>query len=221
VEISYSHRFVFVHVYRVGGQSMRAALRPYCHVPEPPRLARVPGVRKLTGRRSIYALREHNHGHIRARELREALPPDVFDGFFKFAFVRNPWDWQLSIYHFVRQLTEHPDHAFFQTFQRFEDYLDWRVHTAGPELQSEFVTDESGELLVDFLGRYESLAEDFARVCERVGIDAPLPHRNASVHGDFRDYYTPATEALVREAYAEDVERFGYRFDRQNDARPG
>jgi hypothetical protein len=53
----------------------------------------VPVVRKLAGRRSLYAVREYNHGHIKARELREALPPEAFDGFFKFAFVRNPWDW--------------------------------------------------------------------------------------------------------------------------------
>ena len=86
MEISCDRSFIFVHVYRVGGQSISAALRPHCVVPDPPRLARVPVLRKLASGRSLYALRERNHGHITARELRDALPAEVFEGFFKFAF---------------------------------------------------------------------------------------------------------------------------------------
>ena len=211
MELSYSHRFIFVHVYRVGGQSVSAALRPYVHIPQP-RFARVPVLRRL-GTGGLYGLREHNFGHIKAKELKAALPPETFDSFYKFAFVRNPWDWQVSIYHYVRQRTDHRDHQFFKTFGGFEDYLDWRIHTKGAERQSEFVLDDSGELLVDFVGRYETLARDFATVCERIGIDCSLPHRNRSAHDDFRRYYTPETRALIAEAYAEDIERFGYAFD--------
>jgi hypothetical protein len=220
VELSYSHRFIFVHVYRVGGQSVGAALRPYCHVPPAPRLARVPFLRKL-GPSGLYGLRERNYGHITARELKAELPPEVFDDFFKFAFVRNPWDWQVSIYHYITQRSDHPHHEFFNAFRGFDDYLDWRINRAGPELQSEFVLDDSGEPLVDFVGRYESLANDFAEVCNRVRVECRLPHRNRSAHGDFRQYYTAETEALVREAYGEDIERFGYEFAPQSDARPG
>jgi hypothetical protein len=212
MELSHSHRFIFVHVYRAAGQSISQALRPYCVVPRPSLAARVPVVRRLA-RRQLYDLREHNHGHIRASELKAALPAEVFDSFFKFAFVRNPWDWQVSIYHYVLQRTDHPDHDFYGSLRTFEAYLDWRIQTEGAELQSEFVLDESGELLVDFVGRYETLAEDFGTVCERIGINCALPHVNGSKHRDFRDCYTPETRALVEDAYRADIERFGYAFD--------
>jgi hypothetical protein len=213
MELSYSHRFIFIHVYRVGGQSIAAALRPYAHIPGR-RVARVPLLKKL-GRRQINRLREHNHGHIKAKDLEPQLPAETFDSFFKFAFVRNPWDWHVSIYHYVLQRPDHPDHDFYRSLGGFEDYLDWRIHRAGAELQTEFVLSDDGELAVDFVGRYESFGQDFAAVCERVGIPYALPHRNRSEHRDFREYYTPETKALVAEAYRDDIEFFGYEFDRQ------
>ena len=211
MEISYSHRFIFIHVYRVAGQSVSAALKPYSHVPRRRAIDRVPLVRRI-GYPRIRKLIEHRHGHIKAKELRASVP-ELFDPFFKFAFVRNPWDWQVSIYHYVRQRTDHPDHDFFCGFRDFEDYLGWRIHDQGPELQCEFVLDDAGELIVDFVGHFETLAEDFGTVCEHVGIESALPHRNRSTRTDFRDYYTPETRALVADAYRGDIEFFGYEFD--------
>jgi hypothetical protein len=218
VELSYSHRFIFIHVYRAGGQSVSAALRPYTVVPRGT-LARVPILRRF-GDARLFALREHNYGHITARELRAALPARQFDSFFTFSFVRNPWSWQVSVYHYVKQRPEHPFHQDWEAFRSFDDYLDWRVNTAVPELQGDFVYGDSGELLVDFVGRYETLERDFGTVCERIGIASALPHKNRSIHDDFREYYSPQTRALVAEAYREDIERFGYEFDEQGPLEP-
>lgn len=213
MELSYSHRFIFIHVYRVGGQSLSAVLRPYSYTPRLP-IARVPVLRNL-GKARISALREQGWGHIKAKELRAALPAHTFDSFYKFAFVRNPWDWQVSTYHYIRQRLDHPDHDFFNSFRSFDDYLDWRIHKEGPELQSEFVLSDSGELLVDFVGRYETLSRDCATVCNRIGIECSLPHRNRSTHANFRDYYSPQAKTLVADAYKDDIEFFGFDFDQQ------
>ena len=79
-------------------------------------------------------------------------------------------------------------------------------------LQSEFVTDAEGRVIVDFVGRFERLAEDFAHVCRTIGVEAELPHVNPSRHADYRTYYSDHSRALVAEHFAEDIERFGYRF---------
>jgi sulfotransferase famil protein len=216
MELSYSHRFIFIHVYRAAGQSISQAVKPYSADPAR-RLMRVPVARRLAARRIAKArvLWEHNYGHIKAKELKRALPPSVFDPFYKFAFVRNPWAWQVSVYHYVRQNRAHPDHERYSRFTSLEHYLDWRIHSEGAELQKDFVLGDSGELLVDFVGRYESLEEDFAYVCNRVGMACSLPHKNSSAHGDYRGYYTAHARALVAEAYREDIELFGYEFDEQ------
>jgi hypothetical protein len=211
MELSYRHQFIFIHVYRAGGQSVSEALRPHADVPMPA-LSRIPLLRRSFDGR-LYEVRAHNYGHIKAKELQARFPQHELDGFFKFAFVRNPWDWHVSVYHYVRQRPKHPNYAFFKAFRDFDEYLDWRVHTMGAELQSEFVCDASGNLLVDFVGHYETLDEDFAAVSRRLGIETTLPHKDGSSHLDFRDYYSTASRELVAEAYREDIERFGYAFD--------
>ena len=217
--ISYSRRFIFIHVYRVAGNSLMEALKPFAHDPE--RFINVPLLRRLL-KRQIELHRElsgRNYGHITAKELKAELPARVFDNFYKFTFVRNPWDLQVSIYHFVLQYTNHPRHEFFKTFGSFEKFLEWRLVNM-KDLQKEFVVGESGELLVDFVGRYEAIARDFQTVCQRIGIPYLLPHKNSSSHKDFRQYYTPETRAMVAEAYKEDIDYFGYTFDEQENLPP-
>jgi hypothetical protein len=208
VLLSHSHRFIFIHVYKTGGTSIRVALEPFAYLPEWPWWQRV----RLRLGRTVVRTPPALGWHPRAVEVRAALPADVFAGYFKFAFVRNPWDWQVSLYHYV---LEHPEHDLYPGVSQmadFEEFLLWRA-AHDRRLQTTAVTDAGGSLLVDFLGRFENLREDFATACSIVGVRAVLGHLNESRHGDYRSYYTPRTVRLVEEHWAEDIERFGYTFE--------
>jgi hypothetical protein len=74
------------------------------------------------------------------------------------------------------------------------------------------LVDESGNLLVNFVGKFENLDEDFQSICRKVGISASLPHVNKSKRTCYQDYYDPETRDLTARLYAEDIERFGYAF---------
>jgi hypothetical protein len=206
--LSHSHRFLFVHVYKTGGVSIRAALEPYAELPGWPLWQRF----RLRLGLPVARRAPELGWHPRAVDVRAALPEAVFDGYFKFAFVRNPWDWQVSLYHYILEHPEHDQHARVARLGGFEKYLRWRVRH-DRRLQSDSLTDSFGRLLVDFVGRFEALREDFAAVCARLGVRARLGHLNGSSHGDYRAYYTPRTRRLVEEHWGEDVGRFGYRFD--------
>ena len=66
---------------------------------------------------------------------------------------------------------------------------------------------------IDFLGRFESFEEDFARVCRRLGLPSDeVPHRNRSEHAPYRSYYDDKTVERVGNFYERDVRLFGYRF---------
>jgi hypothetical protein len=198
--VSTRHRFAFIHVYKVAGTSVRTALRPYA---DGQLLDRI---RRWLGHPPRYS------PHLTAAEARRQLGPEEFDRAFTFAFVRNLWDWQVSLYSFMLHNANHPQHELVNSFSSFVEYLDWRVNE-DLRLQSDFVTDAHGRQLLDFIGRYESLETDFARVCETIGIPAQLPHRNKSQRtDDYRAYYSQTTRALVRDAFAEDIERFNYSF---------
>jgi hypothetical protein len=139
---------------------------------------------------------------------------------FKFAFVRNPWDVQVSSYHHIRRERPH----LLRDIGDFESFLRWKLDPQRPyhyiidtsiELQSDYLIDLKGNSIVDYVGRYERLEEDFREVCRRIGIRVPqLPHkRKARDRSGYRKYYGEETTRLVAEHFKRDIEMFGYRFD--------
>jgi hypothetical protein len=78
--------------------------------------------------------------------------------------------------------------------------------------QLDFITDDNGNLLVDYIGRFENLEEDF-RKTGLVASGARLPHINKSSHTDYRSYYTDETREIVGRRHAKNCEFFGYQFD--------
>jgi hypothetical protein len=85
--------------------------------------------------------------------------------------------------------------------------------------QFEFLCDESNNLAVDFVGRYENLIPDLISVCTNKHI--PMreiwlkghPFCNVGNYsGNYREYYTKETIDIVRNLYKKDVEAFGYDF---------
>lgn len=217
--LSVKYNFLFVHTAKTGGTSIRAALSRY----------------RYAGRYGIPAfivhkldqLTGHYIGakfprHAKAIAAREMLPRELYDRLFKFAFVRNPWDLQVSSFHHIRR--ERPQ-LMGPYLEDFEGFLRWKLDPERPyqyhidtsiELQSDYVVDLQGKLIVDYIGRYEQLHEDFATICARIGIPVPeLPHKRAATDRkkDFRSYYNDETAELVAQRFARDIELFGYTFD--------
>ena len=78
--------------------------------------------------------------------------------------------------------------------------------------QVDWISDESGNFLVDFIGRFEQLERDFTVVCSHLGRTAPLPHTKKSFSRDHQDVYDERTAQIIAEAFAPDIEAFGYDF---------
>jgi hypothetical protein len=218
--LSIKHNFLFVHVAKTGGTSVRDALQPLrwrdpwyyaqglCH-----RLNELSGDRIGT--------KFPRHAKVVAAQ--ELLDGKFFKGLFKFTFVRNPWDLQVSSFHHISRSWPH----LVQGREEFGDFLRWRLDPERPfephvetsnQLQTDALTDLRGEVLVDFIGRFERLQDDFDQVCRTIGIPTPsLGHKRKSAKRkkDYRGYYTDETAALVAEFFARDIEILGYSFDPQ------
>src|SRR5882724_1845690 len=203
--------FLFVHIEKAAGSSIQIALRPVATSAKNYRWRRrlcwLGAVNRL-GLYRILALPEHAD----ARLVKRCLPAPVYDGLFKFAFVRNPWDRLVSRYaHLLRSKDRHR-HEMVKRMKSFEEFIAWEIKRRSA-YQFEYVTGKDGRSIVDFVGRYERLAEDFATVCARIGVKAELPHANVSEHRDYRSYYTPESRDLVARHFRRDIEMFGYDFD--------
>jgi hypothetical protein len=205
--INEKHNYIYVHVYKVAGQSVKLALRRYDYRFLP--VLRTP-LAKIVESPQAYTFRSLD-AHSTAAQIRDHLGQEKWDSMFSFSFVRNPWDWQVSLYHFIQINKFNPQRRMVSEMT-FDEYIRWRV-AEDRHLQKDFVYDRHDNLLVDFVGKLEHLHDDFATVCGRIGIDANLPHENASVHGAWRSYYNDETIKLIADAYAPDIEAFGYTFE--------
>ncbi|MEM9884883.1 MAG: sulfotransferase family 2 domain-containing protein [Bacteroidota bacterium] len=200
--ISHSKQFIFIHNYKVAGTSIRAALGKY-------RLSPLHRFQMKIG------LRAKNHhkisdNHLTALQIKEKLSNKAFDQYFKFGFVRNPWDWQASLYRYALKNKKHKQHEIISRMKDFESYLKWRVKHDF-RLQKAFFYDENDNCLVNFIGKYENLAPDFQYVCQQIKVKEHLEHRNQSQKRQaYLKAYTSETIALVQEYYAEDIATFGY-----------
>ncbi|MBV8809366.1 MAG: sulfotransferase family 2 domain-containing protein [Acidobacteriaceae bacterium] len=226
--VAHSHRFIFIHVPKTAGRSVLNAFRNAGisfeldglnlwnllegHYRKADLLRRV---------RAIYpvnSLANFPQGHLPATVLRELLPIEIWKSYFKFAFVRNPWDLVLSTYQFLRTHIGDNEHIsalepdMTQLMQRcnFERYV--RLYPMIRSDMSALFTDDDGRDMVDFVGRFECIADDFQSVCRKVGVTVPLPHDNRSEHAHYRGYYTEETKAIVAQHFARDIARFGYAF---------
>jgi hypothetical protein len=155
--------------------------------------------------------------HIPAAMVREVVPREVWDGYFKFAFVRNPWDWFVSLHNYSRQkrgleVTARPLEAseVMETYQHTKQFrgMPW----SDSACQHAQVCDETGCPLVDFVGRFENLREDFDLIQSHAGISVGLPHLNSGLSVGYRSYYTKETKELIGRLYFRDIEIFGYEF---------
>lgn len=199
------HGYIFIHIYKTAGNAVMKAMG----MPEEMYLG----------------------AHVDIRDVRRALTEAGEESFFesavKFAFVRNPFDWLVSTYHHMKTWAEgyrqKPVKEQDMTFSQWLDYyvldLMQREQPAGSnKIQRlvDFVNDENGEQLVDFVGRYESLEQNVEHLCRRLEIPFNgVPMVNVNPERESRDYrpcYGAEEQRLVEEHFAADLEAFGYEF---------
>jgi hypothetical protein len=218
--LSVRHRLLFVHIAKTGGSSIRRVLKRHLRWRDPYAIPMAITGNLAQGLR--YRIPGKLPRHSKAIMAKEMLAPGFWDELFKFVIVRNPWDLQVSAYHYLKRdkpglVHDLPDFDAFVRFKMDRDRQEYR-HALDEmsEIQSHYVTDMDGSLIVDFIGRFERLKDDFAEVCRLADLPPmSLPHEKKSTRRkeDYRTYYTAETAELVAAHYAEDIERFGYSFD--------
>jgi hypothetical protein len=205
--ISHRHRFVFVAVPKTGTHSVRQALREQLGPDDEEQVGLF--VNKRLPDAQLAAV---GHGHLGLAQVRPYLGEDAFAGYFKFAFVRNPFDRFVSYCAFMTR-----DSGAFDRAPRQVMYeIAFRQRPVGHILfqpQHALLVDADGKLLADDVGRVEQMQESYDRMCKRIGIPtAALGRVNSSSRGDYRRYYDQPLIDGVADLYRRDLELFGYEF---------
>ncbi|MFT5758739.1 MAG: hypothetical protein ACI9LM_003487 [Alteromonadaceae bacterium] len=233
--ICHQDKCLFVHIPKTAGQSIESVfvkrmgltwqdreallLRPNVDINAgPPRLAH------------LFASE-----YIKCRHISR----EDFNRYFKFSFVRNPWARIVSEYNYRRNHSDSRYQCDFKTFlfeqlptARDDNYSlakDYHRHILP---QVDFLYDNDGRCLVDFIGKFENLQRDFDKVCQRLEI-APqaLPHKNKTggkqrlktllkkvlqqeeKRQHYSHYYDDQSRDFVAKLYVKDIEVFDYHFE--------
>jgi chondroitin 4-sulfotransferase 11 len=157
--------------------------------------------------------------HLTAREVIARIGMDKWDTAYKFTLVRNPWDKVVSHYEYRRKKNK------TEIASRNIPFSDWVRMTYGEnkdtfyynnprsfQPQVEWLKDNEGNISIDFIGKFESIDKDFIQIKTIIGLDAELPHLNASKRVDYQSYYDDETRDIVARWFREDIEVFGYKF---------
>jgi hypothetical protein len=208
--ISHRHKCIFVHIPKTGGSSVERVIWP-----GPRTEADLWGGTSAGGQmRNRY--QSGGLQHLLAHQIRHAIGPAIFNAYFKFTIVRNPWDKVISQYHYMRGRPDLKTFIGLRDDAPLEAYLQRIAETPHVQWlpQTAFLQDESGRDLPDFIARFETLNADMQTIFARLGLPCrQLPHANASARApDHRPYFNAATRLQVARFYATDIERFKYRF---------
>jgi hypothetical protein len=201
--INHKYKFIFVHIQKTAGSSISNVLS------------------NIDGTESIL----YPHSFINAIDFEQ------YNEYFKFCFVRNPWDRLFSWYKMMLKKGVHNDFSKYllENSRSFSEFLnltdiiyetsrlEWDEYASYPKSisfnQLDYITDNNGNVLVDFIGRFESLEEDYNKIMEKIGIpNLPLPHINQSSNGDYKNFYTDKDIEKVYNMCKKDIDYFGYKF---------
>ncbi len=205
--ISHQHRFIFAAVPKTGTHSVRQALREHMSEDD------IEQVGLFVTRRFPYEdLAAIRHGHFALKQVRPHLGEDAFANYFKFAFVRNPFDRFVSYCAFMTRGAD----VFEKTPQAVMEHF---LFAEPPEQhilfqpQASVLVDDEGHLLTDMVGRVEDMQVSYDAICARIGIPSrSLEQVNSSRRGDYRSYYDDRLREAVAARYAQDLRMFNYQF---------
>ena len=190
--ICFDKKIAFIHIPKTGGQSI---IRMF----------------------DFKTDQSHFYGHHSINQINEKIN---LNDFYKFSFVRNPFDRLLSDFSFRPH-----NGPFFKTLKlnqyNFENFIHKLYHyqivnlthfdttKANLNPQCDFIT---GDASLDFLGRFENFENDLNLLLKKFNIDKPICHANKTKHLSYKNYYSNTTKKLVEQMYEIDLNKFNYQF---------
>jgi hypothetical protein len=216
--ISHKHQCVYIHVPKTAGTSIEKKLGLFDQVTRDIQdhrtLAEIQPItlndfKKPFSHATMYGI----HRKIVAlKERREFLTPKQYEQYFKFTLVRNPWARVFSWYKNAVADAEHQKTYRISPQCSFDQFVEEHLDDWPLKSQLYWLKDRSGEMPFDFIGRFENLREDSAKIFSYLGMDSDLPRLNLGNGESYQRFYSSESTKKVAEKYAEELELFGYLF---------
>ena len=184
--ISHKHKFIFIHIPRTGGTSIESQFN--------------------------YDGDSDGKKHWCLNDFKNDLTSNQFNDYFKFSFVRNPWDITISKYFspYYSKINKLSNKSLLYFLENY-----FPAHNeAGESFHDYFDPSE-----MHFIGRFETRKTDLVYISNKIGIkldskfsvkSKEMQKKRSNKH--YTEYYDDETKQMVREKYAKDIEHFEYEF---------
>jgi len=197
--VSEKNKFIFIHIQKTAGNSITEFLKN-----------NIPDLKPILNKHDFAIQGKHKLG-------------DQWDDYFKFAFVRNPWDRLVSWYSMIKDKNQKNKFGKYVTenSSNFEEFIknctdiiqDNDGIKSAEFNQLDYLIDENGNIIVDFIGRFENLEEDFNKIIKKLNMpELKLPILNSSKHEDYKKYYNEETKKIIEKRFKKDIDFFKYKF---------
>lgn len=202
--ISHKHKFIFIAVPKTGTHTIRNILRPFLDDND------IEQCSLFEHKKSPFeAFQQVNHGHFTAQQIKEQVGDDIWNSYYKFAFVRNPYDRFLSAYFFLNRRKGNANRLHTNRLKNFHQNLTKRGRTIHIKPQHDYLCDSNDEIMVDYVGTVEKFDESVKVVLDKLGLNVPeYENKNVNKHIDFCD---DEYVEFINKEYAKDFECFGYK----------
>jgi len=193
--LSNSRKFIFIHITKAAGTSITAALEKTMKWNDLVLGSTALGV----DLQKHYLTRFKLQKHSRAIEVLWVIGKKRWENYFTFSFVRHPYSRVLSLYTYVQNQVEGkgwkrhlrkipvlkinrdpvwnwPATTAYLETKNFSEFIRHPnlIWEPGMKPQVDWLLDQDGQMLVDFIGKVESINEDFKQVMDQIGLD-PIP----------------------------------------------
>ncbi len=231
--VSHKHRFIFLKTSKTAGTSIEIALSRFCDkgdiitaVSDEDEEIRTelggqpssiyPTSKLVYNPRDWYRYlingkqKQQYYNHISARKLKRRLPKQVWDNYYRFCVVRNPWDRVLSQYHWrYRSIVEDERPSL-------DDFLDSR-HVRSLIRKGYKLYSIGRDVQVHKICRFEYLKQDLGQVGQQLGLqaDIELPGAKSGYRKDrrhYREVLNDRQSQRIAELFKEEISLMGYSF---------
>jgi len=201
-------KIIFVHLVKTGGSSIKEAFSmPWGNHMMVEELFDD----SLSSNKKISKGEERHFSSVDEIKMFKEKIRARWDSYYKFSFVRNPWDRVISEIFFnikrgklkggeiKKKILNKCKGSSENVWNK--NYIEWLINS-------------SGGVDLDFIGRFENLQSDINKICDDISIKRrTLKRLNTSRRKNYAEYYEKEQMLAVKNTYQKDVDYFGYKFN--------
>lgn len=178
---------------------------------------------KAAGTSISYSLYGHLTDHYTAYDYINIFGRQTYKEYYKFAFVRNPWDRLFSAYNFLikggwseadrlwaeRNISQYKDFRDFVRSWITTKNINSHIHFIP---QYRFICNSSGSVIIDHVAYFENINEEFEKIADILDINCKLAAKNVTGKDRYIDHYDDEIQEIVAQVYTKDIELLNYKF---------